>query len=33
MKISEKGIDFIIREEGEVLTSYRCQAGVWTISY
>ena len=31
MKISEKGIDFIIREEGEVLTSYRCQAGVWTI--
>lgn len=31
MKISEKGIEFIIREEGEVLTSYRCQAGVWTI--
>ena len=31
MKISEKGINFIIKEEGEVLTSYRCAAGVWTI--
>ena len=31
MKISEKGIEFIIREEGEVLTSYLCPAKVWTI--
>lgn len=31
MKISEKGIEFIIKEEGEVLTAYCCQAGVWTI--
>ncbi len=31
MKISDKGIEFIKREEGEVLTSYRCSAGVWTI--
>lgn len=31
MKISEKGIEFIIKEEGEVLHAYRCQAGVWTI--
>ena len=31
MKISEKGINFIIKEEGEVLTAYKCAAGVWTI--
>lgn len=31
MKTSDKGIEFIIKEEGEVLTAYRCQAGVWTI--
>lgn len=31
MKISEKGIEFIIKEEGEVLTAYTCPAGVLTI--
>lgn len=31
MKISERGIEFIIKEEGEVLTAYICPAGVWTI--
>lgn len=31
MKISEKGIEFIIKEEGERLTAYKCAAGVWTI--
>lgn len=31
MKISEKGLEFIIKEEGEVLTAYICPAGVWTI--
>ena len=31
MKISEKGIEFIIKEEGEVLKAYKCPAGVWTI--
>ena len=31
MKISEKGIEFIIKEEGEVLTAYICPAKVWTI--
>lgn len=31
MKTSDKGIEFIIKEEGEVLNAYRCQAGVWTI--
>lgn len=31
MKISNKGIDFIIKEEGERLTAYKCAAGVWTI--
>lgn len=31
MKTSDKGIEFIIKEEGEVLHAYRCQAGVWTI--
>lgn len=31
MKISDEGIEFIIKEEGEVLHAYRCQAGVWTI--
>ena len=31
MKISEKGINFLIREEGERLKAYKCAAGVWTI--
>ncbi|WP_300389606.1 lysozyme [Fusobacterium sp.] len=31
MKISNEGIEFIIREEGEKLQAYRCPAGVWTI--
>lgn len=31
MHISDKGIEFIIREEGERLTAYKCQAGVWTV--
>lgn len=31
MKISEKGIEFIIKEEGERLTAYKCPAGVLTI--
>lgn len=31
MKVSEKGIEFIIKEEGEVLTAYKCPAGVLTI--
>lgn len=33
MKISEQGIEFIKKEEGLVLTSYQCEAGVWTIGY
>ena len=31
MKISEKGIEFLIKEEGEVLRAYKCPAGVLTI--
>jgi lysozyme len=31
MKISEKGIDLLIRLEGEVLEAYYCEAGVLTI--
>lgn len=31
MKTSDKGIEFIIKEEGERLHAYRCGAGVWTI--
>lgn len=31
MKVSEKGINFIIKEEGEILHSYKCPAGIWTI--
>lgn len=31
MHISDKGIEFIIREEGERLTAYKCPAGVLTI--
>lgn len=31
MRISNAGRDFIIREEGMVLRTYRCQAGVLTI--
>lgn len=31
MNISNKGIEFIIKEEGEVLKAYKCAAGVWTI--
>ncbi|WP_443864015.1 lysozyme [Fusobacterium ulcerans] len=31
MRISEKGIEFIMREEGEILTAYLCPAKIWTI--
>lgn len=31
MEISKQGIEFIIKEEGEILHAYKCQAGVWTI--
>lgn len=31
MKLSEKGIEFLIKEEGEVLIAYLCPAGVLTI--
>lgn len=32
MKISDKGIEFLIKEEGGIkLKAYKCQAGVWTI--
>lgn len=31
MKISEKGINFLIQEEGERLKAYKCAAGIWTI--
>lgn len=31
MKMSEKGIKFLIQEEGERLKAYKCAAGVWTI--
>jgi lysozyme len=31
VKISEKGINFLIQEEGERLKAYKCAAGVWTI--
>ena len=31
MKLSEKGIEFLIKEEGEVLKAYLCPAKVWTI--
>lgn len=31
MKTSEKGIEFICRSEGEVLTAYRDIVGIWTI--
>ena len=31
MKISREGINFIKREEGEVLRAYRCPAGILTI--
>ena len=31
MKISEKGIKFLTKEEGEKLKAYKCQAGVWTV--
>lgn len=33
MNISDKGIDFIKKEEGLVLNAYLCPAGVWTIGY
>lgn len=33
MKISQKGVDLIKRFEGLRLTSYQCEAGVWTIGY
>lgn len=31
MHISDKGIHFIVKEEGERLKAYKCPAGVWTI--
>ena len=31
MKMSERGIKFLIQEEGERLKAYKCAAGVWTI--
>lgn len=32
MKISDKGIEFLIKEEGGIkLKAYKCQAGIWTI--
>jgi len=31
MEISKTGLDFIKKQEGEVLTAYRDSAGVWTI--
>ena len=31
MKLSDKGIDLLIRLEGEVLTAYYCEAGILTI--
>lgn len=31
MRISEKGIEFIMREEGEILTAYLCPVKIWTI--
>ena len=31
MTLSEKGIEFLIKEEGEVLKAYLCPAKVWTI--
>ena len=31
MQISQKGIDFIKREEGERLTAYLDSVGIWTI--
>jgi len=33
MKISNRGVEFIKKEEGCVLTAYKCPAGVWTIGY
>lgn len=33
MNISDKGIEFIKKEEGCVLTAYKCPANVWTIGY
>lgn len=33
MKTSQKGVDLIKRFEGLRLTSYQCEAGVWTIGY
>lgn len=31
MQTSDKGINFIINEEGEKLIAYKCPAGIWTI--
>lgn len=33
MQISKRGIDFLIREEGEKLESYKCPAGVRTVGW
>jgi len=32
MKMSDKGLKFLAHEEGEKLTAYQDQVGVWTIS-
>lgn len=31
MQISDKGIQFIVKEEGERLTAYQDSVGIWTI--
>ncbi|ASU16473.1 lysozyme [Actinobacillus pleuropneumoniae] len=31
MRISDKGIQFIVKEEGERLTAYQDSVGIWTI--
>lgn len=33
MEISQRGIDFIKKEEGKRLQAYLCPANVWTIGY
>lgn len=33
MRVSQKGIDLIKSFEGLELTSYQCEAGVWTVGY
>lgn len=31
MRLSDKGIDLLIRLEAERLKAYKCEAGIWTI--